>query len=132
MWNQPSKHLLMAAAILGLLAPTWLAGQDQPAAGKEPQYKDQAEYTLYSAILADTNPKTKLDKLQEWQTKYPSTEFGKQRKQLFLDTYVKLNQPKDAVAMAQQILADDPKDFTSLYFTMYFTRTLAGDKPTPE
>jgi tetratricopeptide (TPR) repeat protein len=133
MWNQPSKHLLMAVAVAGLLAPAWVTGQDKPAAAaKEPQYKDQAEYTLYSAILADNVPKTKLDKLQEWQTKYPATEFMKQRKQLYLDTYAKLNQPKDVVATAQQILADDPKDFTSLYYTMFYTRTLAGDKPTPE
>jgi len=130
MWNQPSKHLLLAA-VLGTLAPAWLAAQDKPAAA-QPQYKDPAEFTLYSSILADTNPKTRLDKLQEWQTKYSSTEFEKPRKQLFLDTYVKLNQPKEAVAEAKQILADDPKDFTSLYYTMYFTRALVGDKPTPD
>jgi tetratricopeptide (TPR) repeat protein len=133
MWNQPSKHLLMAAAVLGLLAPAWVTGQNQPAAAaKEPQYKDQAEYTLYDSILKDANPKTKLDKLQEWQTKYPSTDFDKPRKALFLATYITLNQPKEAVAAAKVILADDPKDFTSLYYTMYFTRALAGDKPTPD
>ncbi len=62
----------------------------------------------------------------------PATDFEKQRKQLFLDTYVKLNQPKEAVAEAKLILADDPKDFTSLYYTMYFTRAVAGDNPTPD
>jgi tetratricopeptide (TPR) repeat protein len=87
---------------------------------------------LYSSILADTNPKTKLDKLQEWQTKYPATEFAKPRKQLFLNTYVASNQPKEAVAAAKQILADDPKDFSALYYTMYFTRALAGANPTPD
>jgi len=132
MWNKRLKHLLQAAALVGMLAPSWMAGQDQPAAGKQPQYKDQAEFTLYDSILKDTNPKTKLEKLQEWQTKYATTDFEKPRKQLFLDTYVKLNQPKEAVAEAKQILAGDPKDFTSLYYTMYFTRALAGDKPTPE
>ena len=134
MWSQRSQHLLITAAVLGLIVPAGVAAQDQPAPaqGAQPQYKDQAEYTLYSAILADTNPKTKLDKLQEWQTKYPATDFAKQRKQLYLDTYVKLNQPKDAVAAAKSILADDPKDFTSLYYTMYFTRAVAGANPTPD
>ena len=133
MLNQPSKHLLIAAAVLGLLAPAWVTGQDKPAAAaKQPQYKDQAEYTLYDSILKDTNPKTRLDKLQEWQTKYPTTEFEKPRKQIFLDTYVKLNQPKDAVDEAKQILADDPKDFSSLYYTMSLTRALAGNNPTPD
>jgi len=106
-----------------------MAGQDKPAG---PQYKDPAEFTLYDSILKDTNPKTRLDKLQEWQTKYAATEFEKQRKQLFLNTYVALNQPKDAVGEAKLILADDPKDFTSLYYTMYFTRALAGNNPTPD
>jgi|HubBroStandDraft_5_1064220.scaffolds.fasta_scaffold29657_3 tetratricopeptide (TPR) repeat protein len=133
MWNQIPKYLLMAAAMVGLLAPAWMTGQDKPAAAQEgPKYKDQGEYTLYDSILKDTNPKTKLDKLQEWQTKYPATEFDKPRKALFLDTYVKLNQPKEAVAAAKVILADDPKDFTSLYYTMYFTRALAGANPTPD
>jgi tetratricopeptide (TPR) repeat protein len=134
MWNQPSKYLLLAAAVVGLLAPAWMTGQDQPPAaqGEKSPYKDQGEYTLYDSILKDTNPKTKLDKLQEWQTKYPETTFVKQRKALFLDTYIKLNQPKEAVAAAKVILADDPKDFTSLYYTMYFTRALAGANPTPD
>ena len=127
MWNQPSKQLLIAAAVTGLFMPAWMSGQ-----ASQPQYKDPGEYTLYDSILKDTNPKTKLNKLQEWQTKYPSTAFAKQRKALFLDTYVKLNQPKEAVAAAQQILADDPKDFTSLYYTMYFTRAVAGNNPTPD
>jgi len=133
MWNQLSKHLFLAVAVLELFVPALVTGQDQPAPAQGgPQYKDPAEYTIYSAILADTNAKTRLDKLQEWQTKYPSTEFAKQRKQIFLTTYVNLNQPKEAVAEAKQILADDPKDFTSLYYTMYFTRALAGANPTPD
>jgi hypothetical protein len=134
MWHQPLKQLLMAPVVLGLLVPALLTGQDQPAAAQagQPQYKDPAEYTLYSAILADTNSKTRLEKLKEWQTKYPATDFAKTRKQIFLDTYVKLNQPKDAVDEAKQILADDPKDFWSLYYTMSLTRAVVGDKPTAE
>jgi len=128
---QPSKHFVTVAVVLGLWAPAWMAGQDKPAAAG-PQYKDPAEFTLYDSILKDTNPKTRLDKLQEWQTKYAATEFEKQRKQLFLNTYVALNQPKEAVGEAKLILADDPKDFTSLYYTMYFTRALAGNNPTPD
>lgn len=134
MWNRPSKHLLMAPVALGLLLPVWMAGQGQPAAAQagQPQYKDQGEYTLYDSILKDTNAKTRLEKLQEWQTKYPSTDFAKQRKAIYLDTYVALNQPKEAVGTAKEILADDPKDFKSLYYTMFFTRALAGNNPTPD
>jgi tetratricopeptide (TPR) repeat protein len=127
--NQPLRKLFLAAVLAGALTPTLLTAQDQ---AKQPQYKNPEEYTLYDSILKDTNPKTRLDKLQEWQTKYAATDFEKQRKALFLDTYIKLNQPKDAVAEAKLILADDPKDFTALYYTMYFTRALAGNNPTPD
>ena len=131
MWSL--NALLITAAVVALFTPAWVAGQDQPAAAQAgPKYKDPAEYTLYDSILKDTNPKTKLEKLQEWQTKYPATEFVKQRKALFLDTYINLNQPKEAVAAAKQVLEDDPKDFKALYYTMYFTRPLAGNNPTPE
>ena len=129
MFHQLSKYLYLAA--FSLLAPAWVTGQDKPAAG-QPQYKDPGEFTLYDSILKDTTPKTRLEKLQDWQTKYASTDFEKQREQLFLDTYIKLNEPKEAVAEAKQILAGNPTDFTSLYYTMYFTRALAGDKPTPD
>jgi tetratricopeptide (TPR) repeat protein len=134
MWTQTAKYLLLAVTATGLLTPLGMSGQGQPAAAQaaQPQYKDQGEYTLYAAILAEKDPKAKLAKLQEWQTKYAATNFAKQRKQLFLDTYVKLNQPKEAVATAKEILADDPKDFTSLYYTMFFTRALAGNNPTPD
>lgn len=132
MWNQSLRQLLLAATAVCVLGPVWMNGQQPAAASDQPQYKDPAEYTLYDSILKDTNPKTRLDKLQEWQTKYATTNFEKQRKALFLDSYIKLNQPKDAVAEAKLILADNPKDFTSLYYTMYFTRALAGNNPTPD
>lgn len=83
MWYQLSKHLLLATVVLSLAMPPWMAAQDKPAAAAGPQYKDPAEFTLYDSILKDTTPKTRLDKLQEWQTKYATTDFEKQRKQLF-------------------------------------------------
>ncbi len=126
---QPTRQLFLAAVLAGALTPMLLTAQDQ---AKQPQYKNPQEYTLYDSILKDTNPKTRLDKLQEWQTIYAATDFEKQRKALFLDTYIKLNQPKDAVAEAKLILGDNPKDFTALYYTMYFTRALAGNNPTPD
>jgi hypothetical protein len=72
MFHQPSKYFYLAA--FSLLAPAWVTGQDKPAAG-QPQYKDPGEFTLYDSILKDTTPKTRLEKLQEWQTKYTGTDF---------------------------------------------------------
>jgi tetratricopeptide (TPR) repeat protein len=118
---QPSR-MLLAVSMTGLfcLGPLLLG---------QPKYKDDAEFQLYDSILKDTNPKTKLDKLQDWEKKYPSTEFVKERKQLFFTTYIGLNMPKQTVDTAKQILADDPKDFNALYYTMLLTRNLYASQP---
>lgn len=124
---QLQPRLLIAVSMTGLfcLAPVMVFGQAAP----EKKYKDDAEFQLYDSILKDTNAKTKLDKLNQWQSKYPSTDFSKERRQLFLTTYVALNMPKQVVDSAKQVLADDPKDFNALYYTMLLTQTLAPSDP---
>ena len=116
------------------LGPVRMMAQAQApsTAAPQPNWKDRAEYDLYDAIQKDTNPKTRLDKLQQWEKQYPTTDYADQRQILFLTTYVALNQPQQAVATAKQILAKDPKNFSALYYIMFFTRALAGSNPTPE
>jgi tetratricopeptide (TPR) repeat protein len=97
----------------------------------EKKYKDDAEFQLYDSIVKDTNPKTKLDKLQDWEKKYPGSDFAKDRRLLMFQTYVALNMPKQVVDTAKQMLADDPKDFNALYYTMLLTRNLYGDGKQP-
>src|ERR1035438_10255596 len=93
-------------------------------AAPQPNWKDRAEYDLYDAIQKDTTPKTRLDKLQQWEKQYPATDYADQRQILFLTTYVALNQPQQAVNVGKQILANDPQNFSALYYTMYFTQQL--------
>jgi tetratricopeptide (TPR) repeat protein len=126
---QPTR-LLLAVSIAGLLwvGPMRMHGQASP--GPEKKYKDDAEFPLYDSILKDTNPKTKLDKLQEWERKYPSTDFIKERRQLFFATYLAAQMPKETMAAAQQVLADDPKDFNALYYTMFLLNVVyQGNQP---
>ena|ERR1700733_5380673 len=96
------SHILMVA-VLWVFVPAWMSAQDHA-----------GDYALYHSILKDANPKTRLEKLQEWRTQYPATEFAAQRKQIFLRTYAALNQPREAVEMAKQILTDNPNDYWSL------------------
>jgi tetratricopeptide (TPR) repeat protein len=116
------------------MGPARMLGQAQAPATSEPQknWKDRAEYDLFDAITKDTTAKSKLEKLQQWEKQYPTTDYNKERRMLFLTTYVALNQPQQAVSVAKQILADDPKNFSALYYIMFFTRALAGSNPTPE
>ena len=111
-----------------------LFAQAQSPATPQPQknWKDRAEYDLYDAITKDANAKTRLEKLQQWDKQYPASDYKDQRQTLFLTTYVALNQPQQAVDMAKQILAGDPKNFSALYYIMFYTRALAATNPTPE
>jgi TPR repeat protein/serine/threonine protein kinase len=92
-------------------------------------WRDQAEHDLYDAIVKETNPKSRLEKLEQWQQQYPGTDFLKERRSLQLTTYAALGRAPEAAALAQQILAEEPKNFAALYYTMYFTRQLAGSLP---
>jgi tetratricopeptide (TPR) repeat protein len=124
----------MLTGVLGPM-PARMFGQAGAApATAQPQknWKDRAEFDLFTAANTDTNPKTRLEKLQQWEKQYPMTEFIQQRQTLFLTTYVALNDAKNAVDEAKQILADDPKNFTALYYTMYFTQGLYGQNQSPD
>ena len=133
MYFQPSKYLF-AIAITGMfgLAPMRMVAQDPaPAAAQGPQWKNQAEFDLFTAITKETEPKAKLAKIQQWAKDFPDTAFMTQRRTLLLTTYFQLGQAKEAVDVAKQILAITPNDFSALYITVTLTQSLAGANPTP-
>jgi hypothetical protein len=84
-------------------------------------YKDRAEYDLYSSILKETNAQKKLELLTQWKEKYPSTEFGSERLGLYLATYQALNKGPEMLATAKEMVAADPKNMQGLYWVAIFT-----------
>jgi tetratricopeptide (TPR) repeat protein len=84
-------------------------------------WKDRAEYDLFSSILKETNSQKKLELLNQWKEKYPSTEFQTERLAHFLATYVALNKGPETLATAKQIVAADPKNIQGLYYVTIFT-----------
>ena len=93
------------------------AGQGQAASGQpQKQVKDQGEYDLFTSVTKETDPNKKLGFLNQWKEKYPNTDFKKERQLFFLDTYRNLNQPDKMIQQAKEILAEDPKDVTSMFW----------------
>jgi tetratricopeptide (TPR) repeat protein len=84
-------------------------------------YKDRAEYDLYSSILKETNAQKKLELLNQWKEKYPATEFNMERLELYLAAYQGLNKGPELLATAKEILAADPKNMRGLYWVAIFT-----------
>ncbi len=126
-----SSKFLLTIALIGMLGPVpaRMFGQAAAApssAAPQKYWKDRMEYDLFDSITKDNNPKTKLEKLQQWEKQYPTTEFIQQRQSAFLTTYAALNDGKNVFEAAKQILAEDPKDFTAHYYEMLFTLPLYG------
>lgn len=126
---QISKAILAVAisSALGLGAAWAQAPAAQPqAAGqaKQPQWKDRAEYDLVASMQKETDPNKKLALLNQWQEKYPNTDFKEMRQLTYLDTYKALNQPAKMLDVCKEILADNPKNFQALYWITYLVPSM--------
>jgi len=125
-----SYRSFLVTGMLGLLsfAPMGMFGQGAAPADQTPKknWKDRAEYDLYDGITKDTNAKTRLDKIEQWQKQYPTTDYKLERETLLVTTHAALNQPKETTEAAKRLLADDPKNFTALYYTAYVMQSLYG------
>jgi hypothetical protein len=121
----------LSAGLMGLLCltPAQMFGQ---AAAPQKNWKDRAEYDLYDSINKDTNPKTKVEKLLQWEKQYPQTEWLVERRTMLVTTYAQMNQAKETTEAAKQLVADDPRNFTGTYYIMYFTQALYGQTKSPE
>jgi tetratricopeptide (TPR) repeat protein len=111
-----------------------MPAQSAAPAAQAPQknWKDRAEYDLYDAITKDANAKTRMEKLQQWEKQYPQTEWLTERRTLLVTTHAQLNQPKETTEAAKQLLSQDPKNFTALYYVMYFTQVLYSQAKSTE
>ncbi len=95
-----------------------------------PQMKDRPEYDLYQAILNEQNPRRKLELLNSWKERYPTSEFVEMRRDLYLQTYSALRQPEKVMPLGARALQTNPRDFTALYLMALNVQLLP--KPTAE
>jgi tetratricopeptide (TPR) repeat protein len=119
---------------VSLVSPGLILAAGSPAPQSQGQaaqknWKDRDEYDLFTNITKETNGQKKLDFLNQWSTKYPNTDFKTERANLYITTYAALNRPKDAIASAKQLVADNPKDFTGLYYLTLLTLQAADASP---
>ena len=86
------------------------AGSARAGARAQKNWKDRAEYDLYEAITKEATPAKRLELLNQWNEKYPTTEFKLERQLLYLDTYQKLGQAPKILESANNIIAIDPTE----------------------
>ncbi len=127
-----TPRILLLFALAGVFS-TGAHAQSPAGAPASKQFQDRAEYDLFEAIRTDTNSATRLQKLDQWKAQYPNSAYGEDRLTLYLTTYAALNRARDAVNIAKEILALDPKNRTAQYYIMLLTRPLsATTTPSPE
>src|ERR1019366_6873638 len=94
------------------------------------QAKDAAEFELATAAAdPKATPAQHLASLEKWKGNYPATEYAEERQDMFLQTYVALNQPRQAFDMAQEILKGRPTNYFAVAQTVSYATKLMP--PTP-
>jgi hypothetical protein len=109
--------------------PVFAQAAQQSSQGSQPQWKDRAEYDLYDAISKETQAAKRLELLNQWKQKYPSSEFSNIRQQLYLVTYQEMQNWPQVFATAKEILNNDPNNVTALSKLMSAIFVLQSPSP---
>ena len=107
--RQKLYKMVAAATFVAVLGVQAAFGQ----AAAQKTWKD-GEYELYKPVEADTNPATKLPKLDAWKAKFPVTDFETERQANYLATYQALKKGPEIYATAKEILAKDSENLPAL------------------
>lgn len=95
----------------------------------QPQWKDRAEYDLFQAIQKEQNAQTRLGFLQQWQEKYPNTDFKEGRYELMVTAYQQLGKGKEMLDTAKAWVAMNPKALTGWYWINLLSISLNDTAP---
>jgi hypothetical protein len=98
-------------------------------AAKPKQVKDQMEYDLFTAATKETDPAKKIQHLLTWKEKYPESDYKNDRLVLMITTYQALRDGEKMLTTAQELLKNDPKNVSGLYYVTLLTRSLANTAP---
>ena len=114
------SKVTVAVALASLLgAAAW--GQ------AEKKWKDRAEYDLFDAALKAQDANKKLQLLDGWKEKYPSTDYQEERLLMTTQVYHALNQGSKMYEAARALLKVNPKNFQGLYYITLLGPTMIGD-----
>jgi len=129
--NMRSKTFTLAIVATAAVLAWSLAGQDQ----KPPQknWKDQTEYDLYQSIIKDSNPAAQLEKVEQWKSKYPQSDFADVRLDFSLALYQAVKPPRvrEAFDTAKEILKANPNKLLAVHAIITLAPQLKP-QPTPD
>ena len=108
----------------------------QPAAGAK-NWKDRAEYDLAQKVSTTQDPKARLDLLNQWQDKYPQSDYADLRTQYLVPTLGAVAQTDPTsrqmvVTKVSDILKQDPKNFRAAVVVSQWGPVVGGASPSPD
>ena len=89
--------------------------------GQEKKVKDQAEFDLIQAIQKEPDAKKRVDLVQQWKDKYPTSDFKNERLQAMIAAQ---QAAQNAVGMrdaAQELIKEDPKSLVAYDYVNLLT-----------
>ncbi len=119
LFTQSFRKIVLGGVVAGMLLST---GTLYSQAAKN--WKDQAEYDLYTQITKATAPDQQIQLLNQWKEKYPESDYKLERAQTYLVIYNKKNDAAGLYGACKDLLALDPKSFQALYFLTLLTVTM--------
>lgn len=122
-------RIQLSRAILAVAISSTLGMGAAWAQQKQPNWKDRAEYDLVQSIEAEKDTNKKIELLNQWKEKYPTSDFKVTRLEKYVTTYAAAGNRAKAIETAQEVLNEDSKNMTALY---YLNLLVVGDQSTPE
>ncbi len=136
------KRPAIAAGALALLTnfvsvPPVVAHEAGQQAAATKNYKDRDEYDLFKKITETADPKARLQLLNTWQDKYPTSDYAPERLQYFIATLQQLagsdsTQRQALINKCLEKLKTDPTNFQANYLISVWGPAVGGSSPSPE
>ena len=79
-------------------------------------WTDRSEYDLVLKIRSEASAQKRLALLEQWKTSYPKSEQRNVRNELLLAAHQSLGETAKVLAVAREILADQPDNLVGLYW----------------
>jgi len=112
-------------------------GQAPAAQPATKNYKDKDEYDLFLKITQTADPKARLQLLNTWQDKYPTSDYAPERLQFFVATLQALaptdpTQRQPLIDKCVEELKKDPTAFLPNYYISLWGPIVGGTSPSPD
>jgi tetratricopeptide (TPR) repeat protein len=86
---------------------------------KKPAWKTRDEYDAFQAFVKEQDAGKRVKLIQAFVEKYPESDFLANVYVAEMQTYVQLNQTKEAIASAKKALKIDPNNLLALYYVCF-------------